>query len=211
MSPSDRQVAQNLARLRAERGMSTTRLAAVLRGLGRPIPATGVTRVEKGQRRVDAGDLVALAIALDVAPNALLLPPLGERQTVALAPGIEVSTKAAWSWADGDDPLDERILNKDAVFDLDRLSRFWRENRPHAPQEDGNFMRLLVEHPDIFAEVRKKAAEWEAAGVPMSTIAGYVLLLKTEMLTLAAVRGHRALAGESRRRGEQAAESEVDE
>jgi hypothetical protein len=41
---------------------------------GRPILPSGLSKIEQGQRAVDVDDLVALAIALQVNPNALLLP-----------------------------------------------------------------------------------------------------------------------------------------
>jgi transcriptional regulator with XRE-family HTH domain len=95
-------VAANLARLRQERGLSTTRLAAALEELGQLIPATGITRIEKGQRRVDSDDLVALAVALNVSPAALLLPPTNDQSTVALTSAFEVTARTAWRWAEGE-------------------------------------------------------------------------------------------------------------
>ncbi len=85
--------------------MSTTRLSAALKELGQPIPPTGITRIEKGERRVDADDLVALAIALRVTPDALLLPPtlVGE---VDLTRGKTVAATVAWFWVTGKRALD---------------------------------------------------------------------------------------------------------
>ncbi|MEU9406193.1 helix-turn-helix transcriptional regulator [Streptomyces sp. NPDC048281] len=97
-----RQVAANLARLRQERGLSTTRLAAALEDLGQPIPPTGITRIEKGQRRVDSDDLVALAVALNVSPTALLLPPANDQSPVGLTSAFEVTARTAWKWAEGE-------------------------------------------------------------------------------------------------------------
>jgi transcriptional regulator with XRE-family HTH domain len=74
----------------------------VLKAMGRPIPATGITRIEKGQRRVDAGELCALAVALDVSPLTLLLPweddPDAEVGITDI--GIEtVTARTLWEWA----------------------------------------------------------------------------------------------------------------
>jgi hypothetical protein len=65
----------NVLRLRTERRLSTPRLSAALKELDRPIAATGITKIEKGDRRVDVDDLVALAAALSVTPVQLLEPP----------------------------------------------------------------------------------------------------------------------------------------
>lgn len=102
--PISRYVADNLVRLRQERGLSTTRLASRLEELGNPIPATGITRIEKGQRRVDTDDLVALADALNVSPTTLLLPPTFGDDLVRLTKNHEVTSRTAWRWAEGRQP-----------------------------------------------------------------------------------------------------------
>lgn len=82
--------------------MSTTELAAALEERDNPIPATGITRIEKGQRRVDADDLVALADSLNVAPLTLLLPPTAGGELVDLTPNRQVTARIAWQWARGE-------------------------------------------------------------------------------------------------------------
>lgn len=102
--PISRYVAVNLVRLRRARNWSTTRLSAALEELGQPIPATGITRIEKGQRRVDTDDLVALAVALNVSPVTLLLPPSSGDQMASLAKNYEVTSRTAWQWVMGQRP-----------------------------------------------------------------------------------------------------------
>lgn len=97
-------MAENLARLREERGLSTTRLADLLSQLGTPIPATGITRVEKGQRRVDTDELLSLALALKVAPLTLLFPDSAGSELVQLTPNREVTARTAWRWGVGLSP-----------------------------------------------------------------------------------------------------------
>lgn len=75
VGPVGRNVAENLSRLRAVRGLSTRQLSARLGDLGRKIPASGITRMELGARRIDVDDLVALAAALEVEPTQLMLSP----------------------------------------------------------------------------------------------------------------------------------------
>jgi hypothetical protein len=67
-------VRENIRRLRAAQGFSTRQLELRLAMLGRPIPSSGITRLELGQRRVDVDDLVALATAFNVTPGQLLTP-----------------------------------------------------------------------------------------------------------------------------------------
>lgn len=72
LGPVDRQLAVNLLRARNARGLSTTRLSAALKEFGQPIPPTGITRIEKGQRHVSASELIALGEVLNVDPMMLV-------------------------------------------------------------------------------------------------------------------------------------------
>ena len=124
-------VAANMESLRKGK-FSLRALEARLGELGRPILAIGLSRLAAGRRRVDVDDLVALAVALGVTPNSLLLPrdaPPGTE--VELAPGIRVSAMAAWAWADGRMPLPAGPA--DATPATERFAReldFARNARP---------------------------------------------------------------------------------
>lgn len=124
--PTTRHAAANVLRLRKARGLSTTRLAAALKQSGHPIPATGITRIEKGERRIDVDDLVALATVLEVSPTALLLPTLGDgSEPCQLTDSVSVPAAAAWEWADGQAPL--RRSEEDPQGNL---LRFRLDSRP---------------------------------------------------------------------------------
>lgn len=84
--------------------MTTTGLAEALKELGQPVPASGITRVEKGDRRVDVDDLIALSIALNVSPLTLLLPPSAGDDPVKLTESLSISSRNAWAWAEGHRP-----------------------------------------------------------------------------------------------------------
>ena len=106
LGPVGRYVIDNLKQLREARRLSYRELSDRLKELGRPIPTLGLSRIEKGARRVDADDLVALAIALDVNPAALLLPrDVSPGDEVRLAPEMPVAAVAAWDWSAGRFPL----------------------------------------------------------------------------------------------------------
>lgn len=97
-------VQANVARLRKERGLTTYQLALKLKDAGRPIPQSGVSRIESGSRRVDVDDLTALAHVLGVNPNALLLPPTAEGSVELTGVGT-VDAGDVWEWAEGNHPL----------------------------------------------------------------------------------------------------------
>lgn len=67
-------VAANVRRLREARGLSTYDLSRALAEAGRPIAPSAIAKVERAERRVDVGDLMALAVVLGVSPVTLLLP-----------------------------------------------------------------------------------------------------------------------------------------
>lgn len=65
-------VAENIAAFRRRSEMSTRELSAALAAAGRPIPASGITRIEHRQRRVDVDDLMAFSKVLGFSVKAPL-------------------------------------------------------------------------------------------------------------------------------------------
>ncbi|WP_189636550.1 helix-turn-helix domain-containing protein [Rhodococcus sp. MTM3W5.2] len=93
LGPTGITVAENIKRLREERRLTYVELSQTLTELGRPIATLGLSRIESGQRRVDADDLMALASALGVSPNFLLQPRGRDRDTPVEVTGTrEAST-----------------------------------------------------------------------------------------------------------------------
>lgn len=99
-------VKENVKRLRG--GMQYKELSERLAELGRPIPPLGLRRIEAGERRVDVDDLMALAVAFDVSPLALLLPRDGSRELASPMAGVvgrEVAHNTQWLFALAQEPL----------------------------------------------------------------------------------------------------------
>jgi transcriptional regulator with XRE-family HTH domain len=107
-------VAGNLRRLREARGFSLRGLSKELMDkFGWDLSADAINKIENGRereagapapkqiRRVDVDDLVALALALNVSPSDLLLPPSADANKIHLTPTYEVSSSTAWQWAAG--------------------------------------------------------------------------------------------------------------
>lgn len=87
LGPTGLTAAANIKRLREEQRLTYVELSHTLSELGRPIPTLGLSRIESGQRRVDADDLMAIASALGVAPNILLLPEGHDRTALVEVTG----------------------------------------------------------------------------------------------------------------------------
>ncbi|MFS0912803.1 helix-turn-helix domain-containing protein [Microbacterium sp. 179-I 3D2 NHS] len=99
IGPTGETVAANIARVRRGIGMSLQELESRLDMLGRRISFSGLSKIERGQKRVEVDDLMALAIALDVSPNALLLPIIEEPDRETAVTGAEGSLALFWQWA----------------------------------------------------------------------------------------------------------------
>ena len=102
LGPVGERVARNIRRLRG--AMTYKLLSERLEKLGRPISVLGLSRIESQARRVDADDLMALAQALEVTPNALLMPPVEEQGEIGLTPALSDDWENAWRWAEGEQP-----------------------------------------------------------------------------------------------------------
>ena len=111
LGPTGATVAHNVKRLRTRLDWGFNDLAGRLAELGRPIPPLGLRKIESLQRRVDADDLVALAVALATNPNALLLPPTSNpKHAVTVTAVGERPASDVWQWATGQQPLDDSTV-----------------------------------------------------------------------------------------------------
>lgn len=133
--PTSMRTAENLRRIRQQRGFSYAELARRLAKIGHPIIDTGLLKIEKGDRRVDVDDLVALAVALGTTPNRLLLPPCEAehaRERYQVTPVMTEAPPALWAWATGEVPLGRLPAAVDTTTQArgEELA-FNRENRPH--------------------------------------------------------------------------------
>jgi transcriptional regulator with XRE-family HTH domain len=72
VGPVGRRVIANVRLLRSSAGITYKDLSDRLAALGQPIPVLGLSRLERGERRVDVDDLVALAEVLGVTTTDLL-------------------------------------------------------------------------------------------------------------------------------------------
>lgn len=112
---------------------------------------SGISKIENGERKVDVDDLVALAVALDVSPVALLLPAepgeggqayeLGKAMPadVEITPRTAAPWEYAWRWAHGEIPLHTPRGEDDPSRNpgwWERRQRFLAENRPYVGPDD---------------------------------------------------------------------------
>ena len=105
LGPTGEHVAHTVRKFREARNLGYAELSRRLATVGRKIPPLALRRIEAGERRVDVDDLVALALALDVAPVALLLPSDRESFRRVVANGDPYPWQHIWLWGTGLQPL----------------------------------------------------------------------------------------------------------
>ncbi|MEV0435992.1 helix-turn-helix transcriptional regulator [Nocardia sp. NPDC050413] len=108
LGPTGETVATNVQKIRTRLNLSYAELSRRLEAVGRPIPVLGLGRIEKGERRVDVDDLMALSIALDVTPAALLMPETALSEDVVEPTGSTVdglTARALWNFLTARKPL----------------------------------------------------------------------------------------------------------
>lgn len=139
--PTSKRVSENIERLRKLRGLSQAQLANKLTKAGRPMLDTAISKIERGTRRVDVDDLVALALALNVSPAALLMPEAANSQKIALTGEISLASQTAWLWAVGDAPASDLLLDPVAEHTEEEHSAYWnlRQDFLNASHPSGRF------------------------------------------------------------------------
>lgn len=125
IGPTGEIVRANVLRLRKQQGLALRDVADRLKEIGHPMAHNTVNEIERGARRVDTDDLVALAAALGTSP-AMLLMPTAEPDQDAVITGHrgKLACGRAWEWITGQRPA------SDDVTGADLLAWFLR-SRPH--------------------------------------------------------------------------------
>lgn len=141
LGPTGRIVAARIADIREARQMTFATLASKLLQLGHPIPTLGLRRIESRARRVNVDDLVAIAVALNVSPQALLMPE-GDTAILPTALPDTFTPAEARAWMRGD-------LN----LTLESRHDFWLERL-------GEIETALIEADRLAASSDPQAAGW---------------------------------------------------
>lgn len=106
IGPIGEQVVRNIEEIREARGLSLRALSDRMKALARPILPSGLQSLTQRKRRVDVDDLVALALALEVNPNALLFEKdVDWDDILTLTPAVSQRAYSTWRWAQGLAPL----------------------------------------------------------------------------------------------------------
>lgn len=157
LGPTGDTVHENILRYRTLLNLGYADLARRLEAIGRPIPVLGLSRIERGERRVDVDDLMALAVALGVSPTSLLLPDTADSDDSVTATGIAGTAGDLLGWfrlhtpsAHIGKPAGRRFV-RDAI-------RFIADARPRWDIEGLTLEELPgVGHQEYAAQIAQKA------------------------------------------------------
>ena len=130
IGPIGRNLMRAVNALRNRRGLTYKNLSELLEATGKPIFPLGLSRLERGARRVDVDELVALAAVLGVNPSTLLLPrDIGGDDLVELTPAVSHRAWIAWAWLDGETPLPAKDPGPFQAAEIeDSAIDWWRAN-----------------------------------------------------------------------------------
>jgi transcriptional regulator with XRE-family HTH domain len=100
-------VCQRIRQLRESQGLTLADLSSRLKKLGRSYSVSTMWEIEKGSRRVDVDDLVALSFALKVTPLTLLMPDTktSDESITTTASPDPVPAERYWWWLRTEQPL----------------------------------------------------------------------------------------------------------
>lgn len=174
LGPIGDTIRKRVAALREHQHLSYAALSRLLEEAGRPIGTLALRRIEAGARRVDADDLVALALVLGATPNSLMMDPKlaegptrddlladdleaeEEKYEVGLTPAVTAYAKDLWNWLDGRRPLwDRRNVSAAAFEDRNRANI-----APYRRQEAEAWQSMPVtEKVDVLKEMLDRALE----------------------------------------------------
>ncbi|WP_231390205.1 helix-turn-helix domain-containing protein [Nocardia sp. CNY236] len=172
LGPTGEAVRANVARHRKRLNLTYAELSRRLDSINRQIPVLGLSRIEAGERRVDADDLLALAVALEVSPTTLLMPDAARRDDPVSATGIEGPAQDILGWLSLEVPIehvgkteDQRDVRDGMKFIADALPRWTTEGMKFG-QVPG------TGHREYTAELFQKMLRDLRAGDPDAPIEG---------------------------------------
>lgn len=130
------------------RGLTYTQVSKRLADGGRSISPLAVRRIEDGERKVDADDLMALALALDVSPTYFLMPGTdGPEDEVSVTGRLEpVDAKKLYDFLHGEHGIEGRPVRVgEWIQHLMATAPLWRIDEAESALHTLSDLRLADE------------------------------------------------------------------
>lgn len=157
-APVGEVLARNIKRIRENQRLTYVELSNRLATTGRSIPVLGLRRIERGERRVDVDDLLALSYVLNAHPVDLLVPgDVPNDAQYPVTPEISTTAGTARSWIGGtgflkdpESPMDFAVAIQTMPEERAReMSRRWL-----TPERQQDWNRRALEHDQQNTETR---------------------------------------------------------
>ncbi len=173
--PTAERVAHNVRAIRHRLGLDLADVSARLAGVGWPIALAQLSKLERGERRVDVDDLTALALVLDATPARLLLAAEADDEPLDLTPATTATRREAWQWLAGEAPL-PKPREQGEPLDLDRLGAWCEANAPHVERAQLT-LEEVEGHLDVLTPLARAARAARDAGVSQTDVEAYLRLV----------------------------------
>jgi hypothetical protein len=116
VGPAGEVLAVNIHRVRTARRLGLAELSRSLTKIGRPIPELGLRRIERGERRVDVEDLLALSYVLKVAVVDLMVDKDATDEPYPITLKRRYESNSVREWIRGSDIRLEAVQDPDSIF-----------------------------------------------------------------------------------------------
>lgn len=155
MGPTGETVAGNITRIRQAQGLNYTDVSKRVAAAGREISPLAVRRIEEKQRRLDVDDLMAVSVALGVAPISLMNVDLEDPDEPVRATGIEaaLTAKALYRWLQGESELNAKQTSESWITYMIRAAPGWRRAQVAEGLRD---LSAINEGGEAYEEVKRK-------------------------------------------------------
>jgi transcriptional regulator with XRE-family HTH domain len=134
IGPAGWVLAANIQRVRDSQRLKYAELARLLAAAGREIPVLGLRRIERGERRVDFDDLLALAYVLEVTPVDLMVSGVATEEPYPVTAEIERSSSDVREWIRGEQ-LIPLVTEQDPTSPSGRTVTVTRAAIRHMPKD----------------------------------------------------------------------------
>jgi transcriptional regulator with XRE-family HTH domain len=133
-------VRANVKRLRGDQNLGLRALSDRLEKIRPSLRHSTIDAIERGARRVDVDDLMALALALNVTPITLLMPVVDDHAEMVPATGIDdkVTAEKLWLWLAADLSGASVVGLSPAAFLANALPQWQQPQWLNLKDTDGN-------------------------------------------------------------------------
>ncbi len=116
VGPAGEVLAANIKRVREAQRLTYAELSRNLSDIGRPIPELGLRRIERGERRVDFEDLLALCYVFRICPVDLMVSRDAADEPYPLTSELKYESESVREWIRGAEIRLQPVMEPGSMF-----------------------------------------------------------------------------------------------